>query len=112
MIPERTLQTLEFDKILGQLAEYASFSAGHEAVLALRPATELKAAQLLQQQTAEARSLLEGRPSVHMGGAHDVRGAARRAEVGAILTAAELLEVAGTLGASGRIRSSSSARCT
>jgi DNA mismatch repair protein MutS2 len=105
MIPERTLQTLEFDKILGQLAEHASFSAGHEAVMALRPATELKAAQGQQQQTAEARSLLEGRPSVHMGGAHDVRGAARRAEVGAILSAAELLEVAGTLGASGRIRS-------
>jgi DNA mismatch repair protein MutS2 len=105
MIPERTLQTLEFDKILGQLAEHASFSAGHEAVLALRPATEPKEAARLQQQTAEARSLLEGRPSVHLGGAHDVRAAARRAEVGAILTPAELLEVAATLGASARIRS-------
>jgi DNA mismatch repair protein MutS2 len=104
MIPERTLQTLEYDKILGQLAEYASFSAGHEAVMALRPATELGAAGQLQRQTAEARALLNGRPSIHLGGAHDVRSAVRRAEVGAILTPAELLEIAGTLGASGRIR--------
>lgn len=106
MIPERTLRTLELDKILAQLADHASFSAGRDAALTLRPATDLKEASRLQQQTAEARSLLEGRPSIHLGGAHDVRPAARRAEVGAILGPAELLEIAGTLGASARIRSS------
>ncbi len=106
MIPERTLRTLEFDKILAQLADHASFSAGRDAALTLRPAADPKEASRLQQQTAEARSLLEGRPSIHLGGARDVRPAARRAEVGAILTAVELLEIAGTLGASARIRSS------
>ena len=37
MISEKTLNTLEFIKILGRLEEHASFSAGKEAVLALRP---------------------------------------------------------------------------
>lgn len=105
MIPDKTLQTLEFDKILDRLEEHASFSAGKEAVLALKPAVELGRVQSLQAQTSEARLLLEARPSTHLGGAHDVRDAVRRAEIGSILTPAELLDIGTTLGASARVRS-------
>ena len=35
----KTLATLEFDKILARLARHASFSAGRELALALRPST-------------------------------------------------------------------------
>jgi DNA mismatch repair protein MutS2 len=105
MIPEKTLRTLEFDKILARLEEYASFSAGKEAVGALRPAVTLSEARALLDQTSEARLLLEARPATHLGGAHDVRAAVRRAEVGAVLTPAELLDIGSTLGASARIRS-------
>lgn len=107
LISKKTLHTLEFDKILQRLEEHASFSAGKEAVLALRPATELVAAQSLLDHTTEARLLLETHPSTHLGGAHDVRRAVRRAEVGSILTPAELLEIGSTLGAASRFRSSS-----
>jgi DNA mismatch repair protein MutS2 len=105
VISEKTLHTLEFDKILARLEEYASFSAGKEAVLALRPSTDMVQVEGLLDQTSEARLLLETRPSTHLGGAHDVRPAIRRAEVGAVLTPEELLQVGGTLGASARIRS-------
>ena len=105
MISDKTLRTLEFDKILDRLQEYASFSAGKEAALALKPATDVEAAQALLGQTSEARRLLEARPATHLGGAHDVRPAVRRAQVGAILTPAELLDIGGTLGAAARLRS-------
>jgi len=105
MITDKTLQTLELDKILERVEDHASFSAGKEAVLALRPATELSAARRCLEQTSEARRLLEARPATHLGGAHDVRPALRRAEVGAILTPAEFLDIGTTLGAAARIRS-------
>jgi DNA mismatch repair protein MutS2 len=104
MISDKTLRILEFDKILARLEEHASFSAGKEAVAALRPATTLTGASALLDQTSEARLLLEAKPSTHLGGAHDVRAAVRRAEVGAVLTPAELLDIGSTLGASVRVR--------
>ncbi|HCG02219.1 MAG TPA: endonuclease MutS2, partial [Chloroflexi bacterium] len=106
MIPDKTLRTLELDKILGRLAEYAGFSAGKEAALALEPATELRSVRERLSHTSEARRLFAVKPSTHLGGAHDVRGAVRRAEVGSVLSPADLLEIGDTLGASARFRSS------
>ncbi|GAC1319906.1 MAG: endonuclease MutS2 [Chloroflexota bacterium] len=104
MISEKTSSTLEFDKILARVREHASFSAGEQAVMAIRPAVTVRAAQQLLDQTTEARTLLETRPATHLGGAHDVRAAVRRAEVGSVLTARELIEIGGTLVAATRVR--------
>src|SRR5437763_21172 len=105
MISDKTVKTLELDKILDRLQDHASFSAGKEAVLALRPSTDLSLAQSWIDQTSEARHLLEMRPATHLGGAHDIRAPVRRAEIGSILTPAELLDIGTTLGASARLRS-------
>ena len=105
MISDKTLHTLELDKILAELADHASFSAGKDAALALRPTTDAGEAGARLAQTSEARRLLETHPSVHLGGAHDIRPAVRRAEIGSVLTPDELLQVASTLGASARYRS-------
>ncbi|HEX6509359.1 MAG TPA: endonuclease MutS2 [Chloroflexota bacterium] len=106
MIDDKALRTLEFPKILGKLEEYASFSAGKEAVQTLRPAVDLHTASAWIRQTSEARLLLETRPATHLGGAHDIRQAVQRAAVGAVLTPRELLEIGETLRAAARIRSS------
>ncbi|MGI8968296.1 MAG: endonuclease MutS2 [Chloroflexota bacterium] len=105
MISEKTLHTLEFDKILTQLREHASFSASQDAVETLRPLTQADGARARLAQTSEARHVLEVHPSTHVGGAHDVRPAVRRAEVGAVLTTVELLEIGSTLSAAIRVRS-------
>lgn len=102
---DRTLATLEFPKILDQLREHASFSAGKEAVDRLQPSSDLNVCEARIRQTSEARQLLEAKPSTHLGGAHDVREAAQRAAVGAVLTPRELLEIGDTLGTAGRVRS-------
>ena len=105
MITAKTLKTLEFDKILDRLQDYASFSAGKESVAAMRPSTDLETVKAWLDQTSETRRLLEARLATHLGGAHDVRPAVRRAEIGSILTPGELLDIGSTLGAAARIRS-------
>ena len=51
----KALETLEFPKILAQLAEHASFSAGRELALAIEPTDDLREAQQRQEETEEAR---------------------------------------------------------
>ncbi len=97
----KSLRILEFDKILARLANYTSFSAGRELALALRPSTDFDEVRRRLRETTEARDLLDHKGGVTVGGAHDVRPLAKRAAMGAVLTAQELLDVRDTL-ASGR----------
>ncbi len=94
---QKYLQTLELDKILLRLAEHASFSAGRELAVALRPSTDAKEVRARLQVTAEAKALLSVQPGVGIGGARDVRPLLKNAEIGATLDAEALLDVQATL---------------
>jgi len=96
---EKALTTLEFDKVLARLARHASFSAGRELTLALRPSTDYDEVLRNQRLTAEARRLREMQPRSGLGGVYDVRQLANKANLGGILDPSELLEAAGTLAA-------------
>ncbi len=93
---EKTLQTIGFDKVLVKLAEHATFSAGREAVLNLRPHTDLAEIRRRLAETEEARTLLASR-NVSMGGIHDVRTSVEQAKRGMVLRSAEVLEIGSTL---------------
>ena len=97
MVGEEALTTLEFDKILDALNDHASFSAGREKVAALRPIADIAMIGTLLDQVSEARVLIGARPNVTVGGARDVRESAKRAGLGSILRADQLLEIASTL---------------
>ena len=96
---EKTLTTLEFDKVLARFACHTSFSAGHELALALRPSTDYDEVLRSQRLTAEARRLREMQPRTGLGGVHDVRTLANKANLGGILDPSELLAAAETLAA-------------
>jgi DNA mismatch repair protein MutS2 len=91
------LATLEYPKILQQLAEYAAFSASRELVLGLRPSADRDEVRLRLQETTEAKRLLSTRVEVSVGGARDVRAAVRRASLESALSAEDLLDVGITL---------------
>jgi DNA mismatch repair protein MutS2 len=91
------LHTLEFPKILQRLAEQASFAAGRELALALRPSTDAREVQARLQVTSEAKTLLSVQPGLSLGGAHDVRPLLKNAEIGATLDPQALLDVQATL---------------
>ena len=88
------LKTLEFDKILEKLADYTSFEDAKNLALSLRPAETLYEAKLLLSETADAHALSGRFGSPAFGNIHNMSGALRRAEAGAVLTTLELLRIA------------------
>jgi DNA mismatch repair protein MutS2 len=94
---DKSAHTLELPKILDQLARFAAFSASHDLALALAPTPYLDEAQDRQQETTEARILLNTHDHVTVGGARDVRPDVLAAERGVILEPQTLLDVRATL---------------
>jgi DNA mismatch repair protein MutS2 len=101
---EKSIRILEFDKILEQLAELTSFSAGAELARELLPVADVELAGRWQLETEEARALLDRRSDVTIGGARDVRLPADRTERGFVLEPVELLDVRATIAAGRELR--------
>jgi DNA mismatch repair protein MutS2 len=104
MISEKTIQTLELNKILAHVARLSSFAAGAELALELLPTTNLEEARIWQRETAEAVSLLDNKVNINLAGARDVRVAAINAVRGVVIDASGLLDVRHTLRRAGIIR--------
>jgi DNA mismatch repair protein MutS2 len=96
-----TLRALEFAAIVEQLAALTAFAPSREMAEATRPASDPVVVGQLQDQTDEAARLLDDQAQASIGGARDVRPAVGRARRGGRLTAADLLDVAETLHATG-----------
>jgi DNA mismatch repair protein MutS2 len=94
---EKSMQTLEYPKILERLAREAAFSASKERVLALEPATTLEEVRERQAYTSEAARLLSMQADADVRGARDIRPFVTRAAREGVLTPNELLEVLTTL---------------
>ena len=94
---DKYLSTLEYDKIVDQLAQHTSFSLSQELALELRPSNNEAVVRRSLQETTEAKALLSTRTDVTLGGAHDVRALARRAALEAMLQPLELCDIRTTL---------------
>lgn len=94
---QKHLETLEYPKILEQLATYAAFSGSKALARQLWPSPYLAEAQARQAETTEADRLLSVKVNIGVGSARDVRPYAARANRGTILLPQELLEVRQTL---------------
>ncbi|MCT1538119.1 MULTISPECIES: endonuclease MutS2 [Lysinibacillus] len=104
MIAERALKTLEYDKVRRQVASYCTSSIGKSAIEELVPQTDFdKVVQLLEEMD-EGLSILRVKGNVPMGGIFDVRPSARRAQIGGMLAAVELMEISSTIRASRILR--------
>src|SRR5882724_1453326 len=109
-----TLELLEFDKVRRILASYAASALGKELAGQIEPSVDLNTINAEQNLVTEAVWALEMDQAPPLGGLRDVRMLARRAAIGSMLTAEQLLEVAATLGATGdiyRYRTRLSERC-
>ncbi|AXH99389.1 endonuclease MutS2 [Sporosarcina sp. PTS2304] len=101
---KRVLKTLEFDKIIVQVAAHCTSSAGRTHVEQLVPSRNLEDVQILLEETDEGLAILRLRGNVPMGGIHDIRPHAKRAQIGGMLSAMELVEIADTIRASRVLR--------
>ena len=80
----RQERALEFDKILTLLSSFTSCEDSREAALALRPETELAAAEKLLRQTDDAHRLLAKFGGPSFGGLCNVDNALARASAGGV----------------------------
>ena len=100
----RVLKTLEFDKIREIVATYCTSSAGRAHMVNLVPVTGYNEVVRLLEETDEGLSILRVRGNVPMGGISDIRPHAKRAQIGGVLSAYELMEIANTIRASRVLR--------
>ena len=101
---EKALKTLEYNKIIDRLTEYASSTGGKALCRALVPYDNLSDIETAQQHTRDAfsRSIRKGSASFY--GIHDVRASVKRLEIGGTLNASELLSICSLLETAGRIK--------
>jgi DNA mismatch repair protein MutS2 len=93
----KTLQTLEYQKVLEHLAGYCAFAASTEKALHLEPTNNIDEANRRLAETSEAVQMLVTRPDLTIGGARDVRQAVDLAVHGGVLAPTELLDIKSTL---------------
>ncbi len=94
---QKTLQTLEFDKITAMLAAAASTDGAKAKALALTPTDDYDSASDRQERTDAAKRLLNAKGYPAFSAPESVTAAAERAYKGAVLTPRELLDVASLL---------------
>ena len=95
--PEKSLSTLEYDKIIARLAAQCQTARGRALALALKPSAEFAEVLHRQRLTAEGRRLREMKPNVGLGAVRDIGTLAHQAGLGHVLEPAELLDVQATL---------------
>jgi DNA mismatch repair protein MutS2 len=97
---------LEFPTVRERLAEATSFGPSRRLAEALEPSSDPVIVARGLDETDQARSLLEERPGVGIGAAHDIGPAIERAARAGRLDPSQFLELAETLDATNRLASS------
>src|SRR5512134_2169143 len=92
----KTLQVLEYPKILERLKAFCDFSASMELARLLEPTDSYDLALARLAETREARKLFSVQ-DIGIGGAHDIRPAADLAARGGVLDPQQLLDIKSTL---------------
>lgn len=101
---EKALKTLEYNKIIDQLTEYASTEMGKALCRSLAPSGNLTEIRASQAETSDAASRIRMKGSLSFGGVKDVRASLKRLEIGSSLSIPELLSVSSLLTVAARAR--------
>lgn len=101
---DKVLKTLEYNKIIDLLTEYASSDEAKDRCRHLRPSTDLAEINLLQQQTKDALSRIFKSGNLSFSGVRSIRDSLKRLEIGGSLSAIELLRICSLLEAAKRAK--------
>src|SRR5687767_14778468 len=102
----RSQDLLEFPLVRERLAAATSFPPSRRLAESLQPAADPVVVARQLDETDQTRSLLEDRPGIGIGGAHDIGASIERAARGGRLDPAQFLEIAETLDATARLATS------
>lgn len=101
---EKVLNTLEYNKIIAQLAEFADSDPGKQVCLSLVPGTDLDEIRTAQAETRDALSRLFKLGSTSFGGNKDIGFTVKTLDIGSTLSSVELLKIAKLLDNVNRIK--------
>ena len=102
---QKTLTKLEYNKIIDLLTEQASSDKGKKLCKELKPMTDLDAINTAQEQTDAAFTRIVKKGRLSFSGCYSVEDSIRRLEVGAALSAPELLRICKLLEVAARAKS-------
>ncbi|MEG1291452.1 MAG: endonuclease MutS2, partial [Lachnospiraceae bacterium] len=102
---EKVLKTLEYNKIIDMLIEYATSESGTMLCKQLKPFTDLATIAFAQQQTGDALTRIYKQGSLSFSGTHNIGASLKRLEIGGILGIDELLRIASLLEVAKRTKS-------
>ena len=102
---QKTLNKLEFPKIIDMLINQASSPGGKQACRHLKPMTDLAAITTAQEQTADAFSRIVKKGHLSFSGCYAVSDSLKRLEIGSALSAPELLRIGKLLQTAARVKS-------
>ena len=101
---QKALKTLEYNKIIRQLEEYASTEMGKTLCRELKPSCSLEEICQNQTETSDAVTRIRMKGSLSFGGVKDVRGSLKRLEIGSSLNITELLALSSLLTVTARAK--------
>ncbi len=101
---EKTLRTLEYNKIINRLVENAVSNMGKKKSLKLKPETDFEKVHQMQAETEEALTLLIKRGNPPLYGIYNIVDEIKRAEKGGVLSPKSLLKISDTLRVSRSLR--------
>lgn len=102
---KKTLEKLEYNKIVELLAEHASTKEGKLLCHNLQPQTDLAAIETAQEQTAAAFNRIVKKGRLSFSGCSPVTESLMRLEIGGVLGTGELLNICKLLETAGRAKS-------
>lgn len=94
---EKILKTLEFNKILLQLEEFAASELGVERIRKLKPSTSFEEIVLLQEETDEAAHVLRLKGHAPLNGIFNITPHIKRTQIGGVLNPIELVQIGSTI---------------
>ncbi len=101
---EKVLKTLEYDKIIGQLASCATSPLGREMCLKLVPSSDIHEIVQAQTETTDALTRVRLKGGLSFTGLKDVGASLKRLEIGGTLSIGELLAISSVLTIAARAR--------
>lgn len=101
----KVIHSLEFDKIINKLSEFASSQFGKKLCEETRPVSDINEIQRLQQETTDALSRLWQSGSISFSGNRDITESIKRLEVGGVLSNRELLCICSVLNTTRNVKS-------
>ena len=94
----KILETLELNKIIEEVQEYAATELGNEIIGALSPSTDYHYIKRGLTEVTAGRMMLEEHGSPPFGGVRDIRSVMKKVAKGIVLSSRELIDVKTTIG--------------